>query len=293
MRAVVFRKRVVRNAANFLHSGDIVAPGSQVMTPRVSHFVFLQVLVLAVFFRGCNNKNTPPKQTTKGGTKSTKTETLEQGAKVLQPTTPISQIDIHLVGFHPMKDDPAVQMEADHYCHQVNEDFAQCVLFDGNTKDAQLNGVEYIISEKSYNTLLPKERQYWHPHNYEILSGQLVAPDLPDIAEHSLMAQKINSYGKTWHLWMSDSQGKPVDKLPLGPPHLAWSFNHDGEAVPGLLESRDARLKIDSRKKRESRADLAGSAHQQAGVEDLRGKFRSSRGAPEGVEDVRSQPRQR
>ncbi len=58
----------------------------------------------------------------------------------------------------------------------MNEDFAQCVLFDGNTAEANLHGLEYIISEKVYDTLPPVEQSYWHPHNYEILSGQLVAP---------------------------------------------------------------------------------------------------------------------
>jgi len=51
--------------------------------------------------------------------------------------------------FHPMKQEPAHQMEAHHFCKQVNEDFAQCVLFDGNTSAANMTGVEYIISEKS------------------------------------------------------------------------------------------------------------------------------------------------
>lgn len=44
-------------------------------------------------------------------------------------------------------------MEAHHFFHQVNEDFAQCVLFDDNSKSANLNGIEYIISEKLFATL--------------------------------------------------------------------------------------------------------------------------------------------
>src|ERR1051325_6973784 len=113
-----------------------------------------------------------------GEEKSTKTLMLETGAKVLQSNAPVQVMDIYLVGFHPMKEDPAHQMEAHHFCHQVNEDFAQCALFDSNTKDAHLNGIEYIISEKVFSSLPLEEQQYWHPHNYEILSGQLVAPGL-------------------------------------------------------------------------------------------------------------------
>ena len=37
------------------------------------------------------------------------------------------------------------------------------------------DGLEYIISEKLHNTLPTDEKAYWHPLNYEILSGQLQA----------------------------------------------------------------------------------------------------------------------
>src|SRR5690606_34897347 len=108
-----------------------------------------------------------------GADKSTTTRVLETGAALLQSNAPVEQLDIHLVGFHPMKDDPSHQMEAHHYCRQVNEDFAQCALFDGDGADAKLNGIEYIISEKLFDGLPDDEKAYWHPHNYEILSGQL------------------------------------------------------------------------------------------------------------------------
>ena len=29
-------------------------------------------------------------------------------------------------------------------------------------------------------------KKLWHPHNYEVLSGQLTAPGLPQAAEHEL-----------------------------------------------------------------------------------------------------------
>lgn len=210
-----------------------------------------------------------------GEAKTPKTKILEAGAKLLQSTPPLKPFDIYLVGFHPMKDHPENQMEAHHYCHQVNEDFAQCALFDGNTKDANLNGIEYIISEKLFATLPEEEKKYWHPHNGEILSGQLVAPDIPEMAEKALMKGKMNSYGKTWHVWNTGYEGKSGDALPLGEPMLAWSFNRDGEAKPGLVEKRDKKMKIDSTQKRKGRADLGQLARPQSGVDDLKGKFDS------------------
>lgn len=203
-----------------------------------------------------------------GEEKKSKTKVLEAGAKVLQSNRPLAGFDIYLVGFHPMKEHPEQQMEAHHYCHQMNEDFAQCMLFDGNSKDANMNGVEYIISEKLFGSLPTEERAFWHPHNGEILSGQLMAPGLSKAAEKALMKTKMNSYGKTWHFWHTDKQ-----KLPLGEPMLAWSFNRDNEALPGLVEKRDERMGLDTATTRVGRRDLQPLARPQAGVDDLKGKF--------------------
>ncbi|WP_141733870.1 OBAP family protein [Oligoflexus tunisiensis] len=209
-----------------------------------------------------------------GTEKTTKTRALETGSKVLQGDAPVDALDIHLVGFHPMKEHPEHQMEAHHFCRQVNEDFAQCVLFDGHTKNANMNGIEYIISEKLFEQLPKEERQFWHPHNYEILSGQLVAPRLPDAAEKALMRTKMNSYGKTWHVWNTGNMEKKGDPLPYGEPMLAWSFNHDGEAQPGLVQTMEKKLDISVSGKRKLRSDLTKLAKPQEGVDTLKGKFK-------------------
>lgn len=211
--------------------------------------------------------------TPSGKEETAKTQLLEAGAALLQTSAPLGPMNVYLVGFHPLKDKPTHQMEAHHFCNQVNEDFAQCVLFDGNTAEANLNGIEYIISERLFASLPEQERAFWHPHNYEILSGQLAAPNLPDVAEMELMKSKMNSYGKTWHVWNTGAAGHAGDKLPLGVARLAWSFNHDGEAQPGLVEQRDRRLDLDSVQTRRERAALAGLAHPQSGVDALRDEF--------------------
>lgn len=190
-----------------------------------------------------------------------------------------------------MKDQPEHQMEAQHYCHQVNEDFAQCVLFDSAGNNARLNGVEYIISEKLFGTLPAEERAFWHPHNGEILSGQLIAPGIPAAAEKALMRQKMNSYGKTWHVWNTGHEGMAADQLPLGPAHLAWSFSREGEAIPSMVEKRDRRLGISTAQKREQRTDLRARAKPQSGVDDLKGKFKRPATEIPGVQAAAATPR--
>lgn len=233
-------------------------------------FMTLSSLWLTIHLSSANAESGPP-----GERKSTKTSVLEKGAKVLQGKAPLRGIDTYLVGFHPMKLHPDRQMEAHHYCKQVNEDFAQCVLFDDSSKEARLTGVEYIISEKLFESLPVEERKYWHPHNYEILSGTLVAPGLPVAAEKEFLKQKMNSYGKTWHFWNTGHAGmKDSDQLPLGEPQLAWSFNRDGEMHPALFEGLESMLGGPVSEKRKQRQDLLSLAKPQEGVEALKGRFK-------------------
>jgi hypothetical protein len=238
---------------------------------------------------GAAAQDSKPQVAPPGQPREAQTRALETGARILQRNAPLAKFDIYLNGFHPMKDRPEQQVEAHHFCKQVNEDLAQCALFDGNTANANLNGIEYIISERLFNTLPEEERRFWHPHNGEILSGQLVAPGIPDAAEHALMKKKMNSYGKTWHVWNTGANGKTGDSLPLGPAMLAWSFNRDGEMLPNLQEERDTRMKTDTAAKRKKRADLRRLARPQSGVDDLKGRFgRPTQDIP-GVSDSRTE----
>lgn len=83
-------------------------------------------------------------------------------------------------------------------------------------------------------------------------------------------------------------EGRSGDQLPLGEPMLAWSFNRDGEILPGLLEKRDREMGISTVEKRNERTDLQKLAHPQSGVDELKGKFgRPTRDIP-GVIDKRS-----
>lgn len=211
---------------------------------------------------------------------------LELGANLLQQTTPLKDFDVYVVGFHPAKEHPDMQMEAHHYCRVVNDDLIQCVLFDGNTRDANLIGVEYIVSERLFETLPESERRYWHPHNFEILSAQLVAPGLPEVAEKSLMKKLLNGYGKTWHTWHTGRHdGEPGHDLPVGEPMLMWSFNREGECDESLKQHRNRAMGLDVAKKYRDRQDLVALARPQSGVNDLKDRFRDTTPVP-GVVDI-------
>ncbi|MES4903513.1 MULTISPECIES: OBAP family protein [unclassified Streptomyces] len=212
--------------------------------------------------------------------------TLEQGANLLQTATPLKGFDVYVVGFHCAKGEPDFQMEAHHFCRVVNADLLQCVLFDGNTKDANLIGIEYIISGRLFDGMPDQEKPYWHPHNFELLSGQLIAPGLPEAAEKAFFKLLVNSYGKTWHTWHTNSRdGHPGMDLPYGDPKLMWSFNRDGECDEDLRRDRDRAMGLDTDAKRADRQSFLSLVRPQWGVDDMRDDFVGATPIP-GVRDV-------
>jgi hypothetical protein len=143
-----------------------------------------------------------------------------------QDLTPTRQIEMYLDGYHIYHDEQGLpterqrQVRVAHYCHHVTAELVQCVLYDGNGKDAKLIGIEYVIPDKVFKALPAAEQRLWHPHDGEVDSGMLVAPGLPTAAQNKLLGDLRSTHGKTWHAWQVDR-----DKFPLGEPKLMWAID--------------------------------------------------------------------
>ena len=157
-----------------------------------------------------------------------------------------------LNGFHFYADDIGRQVEANHYCTHLSDDFHQCVIYDSSKPDAHLIGIEYIVSERIFATLSGDEKRLWHSHHYEVKSGELIAPDMPEAAEHAFMKDLVTTYGKTWHCWQIDRD----PSFPFGIPQLMMGFTQDGQTNAQLVRDRDRRFEISSAERRADRADI-------------------------------------
>lgn len=217
---------------------------------------FFLLTAAALTLAACGGGNTESSVQAPGAEETAKTKALDTGAALLQDRPPIEAVNAYLDGFHFYNGEMKVQMEAHHYCAILNEDVIQCTIYDGNVKDAKLMGVEYIISEKLFVGLPEQEKALWHSHVHEVKSGQLIAPGIPELAEHELMEKLVHTYGKTWHTWHTDQ-----DKdLPRGMPQLMMGFTADGQADPAMVAARDTRLGVSSEDKRKRRADIPAPA---------------------------------
>jgi hypothetical protein len=176
---------------------------------------------------------------------------LDFAASIMQQKYPLDAMSTFLNGFHFYADDMGRQIEAHHFCIHLRHDMHQCVIFDSNKAGARLIGIEYIISEDRFRQLPDEERRLWHSHHYEVKSGELVAPGIPEAAEHAYFADLVSTYGKTFHTWQIDR-----DDFPYGIPQLMMGFTEDGQINEAIVADRDRRFGIDWKRKRENRADI-------------------------------------
>jgi Protein of unknown function (DUF1264) len=180
-----------------------------------------------------------------------KHRTLDLAASIMQPKYPIEAISTFLNGFHFYADDMGRQIEAHHFCIHLQHDLHQCIIFDSNQPGARLIGIEYIVSEERFRQLPDDEKRLWHSHSYEVKSGELVAPGIPEKAERAYFKDLVSTYGKTFHTWQVDR-----DEFPYGIPQLMMGFTQDGQLDESLVEARDRRFGVSWKQRRKRRADI-------------------------------------
>lgn len=216
---------------------------------KLGFYLFLAILMLA-----CGGYNTSTQLQDNNIKKNIQQDELEITSTTSKENIPVKQFELYLNGFYFYNGYRAGQLEAHCYCTELNEDLSQCVIFDGNGKNARLTGVEYIISERWFIKLPEDERKLWHSYRYEAKSGLLTAPNLSLRDEHQLMSKLVSSYSKTWQMWHIGQDST----LPSGNPALMMGFTRDGQLDPDLLQKRDKRFNVSSKEKWQQRSDILG-----------------------------------
>jgi hypothetical protein len=187
---------------------------------------------------------------TPGDTRTVKTAVGEMGAALFQSKSPLNSFHSHTCEVHFYNGDMKRQMDSHEYISHINEDVMQAILFDSDRADARVVGVEYIITEKVFQDLPPEEKKMWHSHAYEVKSGLLTAPRMPEFWEHRLMRDLAPTYGKTINTWHVDS-----DPLPYGVPQIMMAPTKDGQVSRELMDKRRA-YGIDPEKEKDRRKDI-------------------------------------
>ncbi|KAG7532569.1 Oil body-associated protein-like [Arabidopsis thaliana x Arabidopsis arenosa] len=196
-------------------------------------------------------ENLPP-----GDPKTMKTVMIDKGAAMMQSLKPIKQMSLHLCSFACYGHDPSRQIEVNFYVHRLNQDFLQCAVYDCDSSKPHLIGIEYIVSERLFENLAPEEQKLWHSHDYEIQTGLLITPRVPELVAKAELQNIAKTYGKFWCTWQTDRG----DKLPLGAPSVMMSPQdvNMGKIKPGLLKKRDDEYGISTESLKTSRVGIMG-----------------------------------
>ncbi|CAN8245997.1 unnamed protein product [Cochlearia groenlandica] len=181
---------------------------------------------------------------------------IDKGSSMIQSLKPIKQMSLHLCSFACYGHDPSRQIQVHLYAHRVNEDFLQCAVYDRDSSKTHLIGIEYIVSERLFENFSAEEQKLWHSHDYEVQTGLLVTPRVPEVVAKPELQNIAKTYGKFWCTWQTDRG----DKLPLGAPSLMMSPQNVnmGKIQPGLLKKRDDEYGISTNSLKESRVGIMG-----------------------------------
>jgi hypothetical protein len=117
----------------------------------------------------------------------------------------------HISAIRHVFDDPALRVQ--HYCKPNDKIVLVCQLYDSDSKNATLIGVEYVITSEQYKSLPNREKPNWHAHKIEFASNMAdpMFPELPKARATALMGKLMDTYGKVTITW------NPKDKLPAFP----------------------------------------------------------------------------
>ncbi|KAJ3671010.1 hypothetical protein LUZ60_008436 [Juncus effusus] len=174
---------------------------------------------------------------------------LDKGAAMLQSLKPVKQMKQHVCTFALYGHDLTRQIETHHFIARLNQDVLQCAVYDSDEPKARLIGVEYIVSEKVFESLPLEEQKLWHSHAYEIKSGLWANPRVPEMLQKPELDSMAHTYGKFWCTWQADRG----DRLPLGAPALMFSPQ---SVHPDLVHKRDEKYKISTEELRMARGDV-------------------------------------
>src|SRR5215218_4237299 len=109
-------------------------------------------------------------------------------------------------------DDPTLRVW--HFCKPNDKIMMVCQLYDSNSPNATLIGVEYMITTDAYKNLPDREKPNWHYHKEEFAPNR-ANPKLPQLSEqqqNDTLKKLAESYGKVIITW------NPNDKAPILPP---------------------------------------------------------------------------
>lgn len=125
----------------------------------------------------------------------------------LKTLGPQQGFDLHVDAKHYVKD---ARVPVHHFCKTINNDLIECLLFDSDEANANLVGVETIITKNFWATFTPEQQKEWHDHATEIIEAEATLPEtIPEKAAEIVEFLK-GTRGRVIYFWNFPKENYPV-----------------------------------------------------------------------------------
>ncbi len=133
---------------------------------------------------------------------------------------PTQGYNAHAVGMRHIYG--SADLEAHFYCKMNEKIMATCQIYDSNSPNASLIGVEYIISPEDFNSLPNEEKPNWYVINQSLAERtNLRIPELSPEESQKALSGFLGTYGKLILTW------NPQNPLPSSLPQLVDLHNRE------------------------------------------------------------------
>jgi hypothetical protein len=111
--------------------------------------------------------------------------------------------DKHFGAAHPKE-------RAHHFCKAINPNLTECELYDSDSPNARLVGVEMVVPGALWKTFPASEQALWHYHKLEIPKVNATLPDTPKDKQAAIVKSLEPTYGKIYILWDPMTSTSPM-----------------------------------------------------------------------------------
>ena len=126
--------------------------------------------------------------------------------------TPQDGFDLHVDAKHYLKD---VRTTVHHWCKTINEKLVECLLFDSDNENANLVGIETIVTKNIWTTFTEEQKKEWHEHATEIIEAEATLPDTPAEEAAKIVEFLKGTHGRVIYIW-----NFPKHEWPIARPFL-------------------------------------------------------------------------
>jgi hypothetical protein len=125
-----------------------------------------------------------------------------------EETSPAKGFKLHIDAKRHFPGNP--NFIAHHWCRPAAGGITECQLYDSDSANARLVGVEIVVPTATWKTFSNSEQALWHYHRVEIPKVSATLPGMSPAEAKKVTASLLETYGKIYLLWDPSSKNQPV-----------------------------------------------------------------------------------